>query len=76
MRERFIESIDKIIGEPVELHLGNHIANNNGKEKMLRTDERPSPYVAENTWVSFLSGKRAEVERLIEERRRRLCQRS
>lgn len=65
MRELYVQSIDKILNEPVEIHLGNHLGDNNGKEKMLHADDPVNPYLAENTWRPFLLKRRTQVEQLI-----------
>lgn len=65
MRNLYVESIDRIIDEPVEIHLGNHLANNNGYAKMKLIGGEVNPYLAENTWVSFLTEKRAAVAAMI-----------
>ena len=65
MRDLYIASVDKIIGEPVEIHLGNHLANNDGYTKMKLIGGEVNPYLADNTWVPFLEKQRAAVEALI-----------
>jgi metallo-beta-lactamase class B len=56
MRDKFLASIDKIIDEPVELHLGNHLSNNNHRDKQERLTDEYNPFVEENTYKSFLTG--------------------
>lgn len=59
MRQKFLDSIDKIIDIPVELHLGNHISNNKYLDKQSRLTDEYNPFVEENTYVSFLKKLRA-----------------
>lgn len=65
MRDLYIASVDKIIDEPVDIHLGNHIGDNGGKIKMKWDGEGVNPYIANNTWRSFLSYRREKVVALI-----------
>ncbi len=58
MRDKFIASIDRIIDEPVTLHLGNHLSNNNHREKEQRLTDTYNPFVEENTYKSFLTDLR------------------
>jgi hypothetical protein len=54
MRDKFLSSIDKIFDEDVDLHLGNHLSNNNHREKQERLTDEYNPFVEENTYKSFL----------------------
>ena len=54
MRDKFLSSIDKIFDEHVDLHLGNHLSNNNHREKQERLTDEYNPFVEENTYKSFL----------------------
>jgi 2-dehydro-3-deoxyphosphogluconate aldolase/(4S)-4-hydroxy-2-oxoglutarate aldolase len=61
MREEYVRSIDRIISEPVELHVGNHPGNNNHSSKAERITKYNNPFVTEKTWEAFLLGMRREV---------------
>ncbi len=61
MREEYVRSIDRIIGEPVELHVGNHPGNNNHSSKAERITNGNNPFVTEKTWEAFLLKMRREV---------------
>ena len=54
MRTKYLNSIEKIINEPVTLHLGNHISNNKLADKQSRQTEDYNPFTEENTYKSFL----------------------
>lgn len=61
MREEYIKSIDRIINEPVELHVGNHPGNNNHTSKAERITGGNNPFITEKTWEPFLLRMRREV---------------
>ena len=61
MREEYVRGIDRIINEPVELHIGNHPGNNRHTDKAARITARKNPFITENTWTSFLLSMRREV---------------
>lgn len=61
MREDFIHSIDRIMDIPVEFHVGNHLGDNNYHEKILRLGEGVNPFLAENTYKSFLIKRKAQA---------------
>ncbi len=58
VRLDYIRSIDRIIDEPVTLHIGNHHADNKHSMKMQNKTEDYNPYVEESAWREFLLGKR------------------
>ena len=62
LREDFVRSIDRIINEPVTLHIGNHPSNNNHSAKAEKFRfGGPNPFIYENTWQSFLMRVRNEI---------------
>lgn len=64
MRDEFIKGIDKIIDEPVDLHVGNHHSNNKHSSKMARMTEDYNPFIEEKTWRPFLEKTRAGLVEL------------
>ena len=58
LREDYVKSINRIIDEPVEVHIGNHPYNSNHCSKAERKTDNYNPFVEENTWVSFLTRQR------------------
>lgn len=62
LREDYVRSVDRIINEPVTLHIGNHPGNNKHSEKAenFRFGGR-NPFICDNTWQSFLMKVRGEV---------------
>ena len=56
--EDYVRSINRIIDEPVEVHIGNHPNNSNQVSKSERKTEEYNPFVEEKTWVPFLQNQR------------------
>lgn len=55
-REKFIPCIDKIFDEKVEIHLGNHIGNNDTLGKYNKMTEEYNPFIDDGTnWKNFLN---------------------
>ena len=65
LRRKMIASIDRIITEPVKIHIGNHLGNNNAIEKLNYTGDG-NPFLIYNNYVEFLTAKRAQVLEIIE----------
>ena len=63
-RRQFIEGINRIINEPVKIHIGNHLGNNGSLEKMNYKGEG-NPFLLHQTYVPFLLAKRKEAEDMI-----------
>lgn len=61
MRETYLQSIDKIAGEPVAFHIGNHIEDNNFPEKAPRIGETENPFLTDNTYLPFLQRKKRQA---------------
>lgn len=61
LREDYVRSVERIIDEPVELHVGNHPDNNKHNDKAARLTADYNPFIEEKTWVSFLSKCRDAV---------------
>lgn len=67
MRETFVASIDKVINEPVEIHIGNHLSDNDHKSKAALVGQGPNPFIDPTSWKNFLSAKREAAIQLIKE---------
>lgn len=68
-RQKYIDGINRIKGEKVDLFLGNHLSNNQTEEKLERLKtEAENPFVknSREEWVRFLSARIAEMEEIIE----------
>lgn len=53
-RDRFVPAIMKFIDEPVDIHLGNHVGNNDTVGKSLRITETENPFIDPTAWKRFL----------------------
>ncbi len=62
LREQFLASIERALREPVELHVGNHLSDNNYRQKLAARMPNYEPFLAENTYRSFLKNKYAEAK--------------
>lgn len=65
MRKVYIESIDKVKDEKVELFLGNHTENNKFFEKLEKLKADPdgeNPFINDQDWKEYLEQKKAELE--------------
>ncbi len=64
--QQMLRSIDKLWDEPVTVHLGNHPGNNKTLEKRdLQLKEGGNPFIAPDSWHTFLSSLREKVEKII-----------
>ena len=69
-RRKFIDSINKIKGEKVELFLGNHLQNNRTEEKLkLLEEQKENPFIrnSQEEWNQFLEARLALINKIIEE---------
>ena len=68
MPQRMLDSIDRVAGEPVTVHLGNHPRNNHTLEKRAQQLEHGgNPFVDAASWGTFLAELRATAEKIAEE---------
>ena len=68
MPQRMLASLDRMEKETVEIHLGNHPANNHTLEKReQQLCEGGNPFIDPESWPSFLRETRAKFEQVIVE---------
>lgn len=67
IREEFVPAILKIIDEPVDIQLGNHVGNNDTVGKGEAITEDFNPFIDPSAWRKFLESRIARYERLIRE---------
>lgn len=65
-RDDFLESIKKIMDEPVDIFLGNHTRQNRTEEKLQQL-EYINPFIDPSEWKRFLEKTRIKFEIMIEE---------
>jgi len=66
--QQMLASIEKVRGEQVTIHLGNHPYNNHTlekREKQLR--EGGNPFISPDSWNDFLDELKAKIERITAE---------
>ena len=67
-RQKYIDSVDKIIGERVDLFVGNHLGNNRTEEKLAlleTSEENPFLKNSQSEWTAFLEGRKQEALKII-----------
>ena len=65
---QMLSSIEKLLEEPVVVHLGNHPANNATlKKRNQQLKEGGNPFIAPDSWREFLTAQKANVEKIIAE---------
>lgn len=58
-----LSSVEKVWDEPVTIHIGNHPYNSHTMEKRKKQiDEGGNPFVAPDSWHTFLGGLRTNIE--------------
>jgi metallo-beta-lactamase class B len=69
--EQMLESIEKLRGERVEIHLGNHPGNNHTLERREKQMlEGGNPFIDESSWGEFLDSLEKKVHTIIDENQR------
>ena len=58
LRSDFINSINKVYNEKVEIHLGNHLGDNRHREKIKNIKNKGNPFVDIKTWKWFLDKRK------------------
>ena len=61
LREDFLTSIDRVMDECVEVHVGNHLGDNGHLDKLARMGGKENPFLDGSTWKPFLTRHRAEA---------------
>ena len=67
-RQQFLDSVDRLIDEPVEVLVGNHLGNNDALNKVRRRQENPdgpNPFVDPSEWKRFLTARAELVRKLM-----------
>lgn len=61
MRDQYLNSIARLLEQRVELHIGNHLDDNNSRKKLLQLNREENPFVSDNTYYDFLKYKREKA---------------
>ena len=67
-RRQFLDAIEKLKDEPVEVFVGNHLGNYDATGKLRLREENPggpNPFVRPGEWRRFLEERAAQVRDLI-----------
>ena len=67
-RQQFLDSVDKLMDEPVEILVGNHLGNYDALDKVRRRKESPdgpNPFVDPSEWKRFLTARAELVRKLM-----------
>lgn len=57
-RDKYLNSLDRLKKEKVEIHLGNHLKDNRHIEKVALLRSMDNPFIDETSWQTFLEQKR------------------
>ena len=69
-REHFIESLEKVRGEHIDITLGNHTAQNDTEGKYRRMAEEPdapNPFIDPEEWEHFIVGAEENYRKMLED---------
>ena len=66
IREQFVPAIDRLMDEPVDIFLGNHVGNNDTVGKSLRMTEECNPFIDREAWKIFLQRTKEDYAKLLE----------
>ena len=67
-RQQFLDAVEKLMDEPVEILVGNHLGNYDALNKVRRREEcpdGPNPFVDPTEWKRFLTGRAELVRKLM-----------
>ena len=67
-RQQFLDAVDKLMDEPVEIVVGNHLGNYDALDKVRRREESPdapNPFVDPAEWKRLLTAKAELVRKLM-----------
>lgn len=66
-RQDFLNSIDKVYEEHVDIFLGNHTHQNGAFQKFQQMTEENDPFIDPAAWKAFLDGLKAQFREMLEE---------
>lgn len=66
-RQEFLEGLNKVRNEKVEIFVGNHVWNNNTREKAAELTEDFNPFINEKEWTPFIDGCIEKIKKLMME---------
>ena len=68
-RQKFFDSIEKLLKIHVDINVGNHVGGNNTVENLQALEQNPenNPFVNPQQWIEFLNQVKETLEKVIEE---------
>lgn len=64
-REEFLEGLNKVRNEKVEIFVGNHVWNNATREKAEQITDDFNPFVNEKEWIPFIDDCIEKIKKLM-----------
>ena len=66
-REKFANSIEKLLKIHVDIPVGNHVVGNNTVENLKLLEENPTinPFINPQQWIDFLNERKERLKELI-----------
>lgn len=65
MRNMYLQSIERLLAQHVEFHIGNHLWDNQSLDKVRDTGNGENPFLAHNTYYEFLKYKKEKATELF-----------
>ncbi len=65
-RDLFLQSVERLLKEKVDVFIGNHVPNNNTDKKIeLLGKTEINPFIDRNEWQNFLHGRKERITEII-----------
>ncbi len=64
-REEFLEGLNKVRNEKVEIFVGNHVWNNATREKAEQITDDFNPFINEKEWIPFIDDCIEKIKKLM-----------
>ena len=61
LRDDFIKSLERAMEEKIDVHLGNHLGDNEHREKIKEISDGHNPFIDGSTWQRFLRKRRDDA---------------
>ena len=65
-RNKYLESVNRLLKEKVDVFVGNHVQNNNTDKKINMLDgSEKNPFIVPDEWEKFLLGRKERINQII-----------
>lgn len=61
LREDYIRGVERLRCEKIDIHMGNHLGNNNHMEKIKMLGGEKNPFIESESWSALLDSREAEA---------------